>query len=94
VPHKTTQFDNFLTYIEIPDLPDYKWFMVVSDSWDVKTNRHTIGSVEDFGINIDEIDQNYSIVEIPRESRNPRYDLVSVMKAPKEIIRRNTKASI
>ena len=94
VPHKTTQFDNFITYIEIPDLPDYKWFVVISDSWDVKTNRHTICSVEDFGINIDEIDQNYSIIEIPRESRSPRYNLVSVMKTSKETIRRNTKATI
>lgn len=94
VPHKTTQFDNFLTYIEIPDLPDYKWFVVISDSWDVKTNRHTICSIEDFGINVDAIDQNYSIVEIPRESRNPRYNMVSVMKISNNPTRRNIKPNI
>ena len=81
VPHKAG-FSNFCTYIEVPDLPDTgngRWLMVVADSNDVKTNRHTITAVEDYGINVDEI-HNYAVIEIPRKSRNPLYDLPSVNK--------------
>jgi hypothetical protein len=69
-----------MCYIEVPDLQDNghgRWFIVVSDSYDVKTNRHTISAVEDYDLNVTEI-QNYTVIEIPRESRNPRYNLMSV----------------
>ena len=81
VPHKAG-FSNFCTYIEVPDLPDTgngRWLMVLADSNDVKTNRHTITAVEDYGINVDSIN-NYAVIEIPRKSRNPLYDLPSVEK--------------
>lgn len=79
LPNKE-QFDNLMCYIEVPDLQDNghgRWFIVVSDSYDVKTNRHTISAVEDYDLNVTEI-QNYTVIEIPRESRNPRYNLMSV----------------
>lgn len=85
VPYKKG-FSNCLCFIEAPDIPDVgngRWLMVVSDSYDVKTNRHTISSVEDYALNINEID-NYTVLEIPRQSRNPRYDLPSAKKKDKE----------
>ena len=81
VPHKAG-FSNCLCYIEAPDIPDVgngRWLMVVSDSWDVKTNRHTISAVEDYDLNVKEI-ENYTVLEIPREARNPRFNLPSVNK--------------
>lgn len=81
VPHKAG-FSNCLCFIEAPDIPDVgngRWLMVVSDSWDVKTNRHTISAVEDYDLNVNEI-ENYTVLEIPREARNPRYNLPSVQK--------------
>lgn len=81
VPHKE-QFSNCLCFIEAPDIPDVgngRWLMVVSDSWDVKTNRHTISAVEDYNLNVNEI-ENYTVLEIPREARNPRFNLPSVKK--------------
>lgn len=79
---KKSWFGNDFCYIEVPDLPDTgngRWLMVVSDSNDVKTGRHTITAVEDFGLNVSEIG-NYAVIEIPRKSRNPLYDLPSVDK--------------
>lgn len=81
VPHKTG-FSNCLCFIEAPDIPDVgngRWLMVVSDSWDVKTNRHTISAVEDYDLNVNKI-ENYTVLEIPREARNPRFNLPSVKK--------------
>lgn len=81
VPHKAG-FSNCLCFIEAPDIPDVgngRWLMVVSDSWDVKTNRHTISAVEDYDLNVNEI-ENYTVLEIPREARNPRFNLPSVKK--------------
>jgi hypothetical protein len=81
VPHKAG-FSNCLCYIEAPDIPDVgngRWLMVVSDSWDVRTNRHTISAVEDYGLNVNQI-ENYTVLEIPREARNPRFNLPSVQK--------------
>lgn len=79
---KKSWFGNDFCYIEVPDLPDTgngRWLMVVSDSNDVKTGRHTITAVEDYGLNVEEIG-NYAVIEIPRKSRNPLYDLPSVDK--------------
>ena len=81
VPHKDG-FDNCLTFIEVPDLPDDghgRWLVVVSDSVDVKTNRHTITAVEDYDMSVNEI-SNYTVIEIPRKARNDRYNLPSVKK--------------
>lgn len=81
VPHKDG-FSNCLCFIEVPDLPDDghgRWLMVVSDSVDVKTNRHTISAVEDYGMSVNEI-SNYTVIEIPRKARNDRYNLPSVKK--------------
>ena len=82
VPHRDG-FSNHLCYIEVPDLPDDghgRWLMVVSDSVDVKTNRHTINAVEDYGLKVKDI-ENYTVIEIPRRARNDRYNLPSVKKS-------------
>lgn len=81
VPHKDG-FSNCLCFIEVPDLPDDghgRWLVVVSDSVDVKTNRHTISAVEDYNMNVNEI-TNYTVIEVPRKARNDRYNLPSVKK--------------
>ena len=81
VPHKNG-FSNCMCFIEVPDLPDDghgRWLVVVSDSVDVKTNRHTICAVEDYDMKVKEI-SNYTVIEIPRKARNDRYNLPSVKK--------------
>lgn len=81
VPHKDG-FSNCLCFIEAPDIADMgngRWLMVVSDSWDVKTNRHTISAVEDYGLTVKQI-ENYTVIEIPREARNPRFNLPTAKK--------------
>jgi hypothetical protein len=81
VPNKN-KFSNVMCYIEAPDIPNTghgKWLMVLSDSYDVKTNRHTIVAVEDYNLNVTQI-ENYTVIEIPREARNPRFNLPSVKK--------------
>ena len=75
-------FSNMMCYIEAFDIPDTgngRTMVVVSDSVDVKTNRHTISAVEDYGIKVDDIN-NYTVIEIPRKARNERYNLPSVKK--------------
>lgn len=81
VPRKAG-FGNVLCYIEAPDISesgDKRWLVVVSDSVDVKTNRHTISAVQDYGMNVDNI-TNYAVIEVPRKARNDRYNLPSVKK--------------
>lgn len=81
VPNKSG-FSNIMCYVEAPDIPNDgngRWLVVVSDSNDVKTNRHTITAVEDYSMKVNTIN-NYTVIEIPRKSRNPRYDLPSVEK--------------
>lgn len=81
VPNKEG-FSNIMCYVEAPDIPNDgngRWLVVVSDSNDVKTNRHTITAVEDYSMKVNSIN-NYTVIEIPRKSRNPRYDLPSVEK--------------
>ena len=87
VPHKSMNnpflgFGNVMCFIEAPDIPDVgngRWLMVLSDSIDVKTNRHTISAVEDYGMNVTDI-TNYTVIEIPRKARNELYNLPSVKK--------------
>ena len=81
VPHKEG-FGNCLCYIEAPDISesgDKRWLVVVSDSVDVRTNRHTISAVQDYGMNVETI-TNYTVIEVPRKARNDRYNLPSVKK--------------
>ena len=77
------QFDNENTFIESPEIQRLagqdNWLYVVADSWDLQTNRHTVEAVEDYDMDVDDIN-SYSIVEIPRNARNHLFNLPSVRK--------------
>jgi hypothetical protein len=77
VKNKREFFGNVMCYVEDAELQDMgngKWVMVVVDNWDVKTNRHTITAVEDYGITVEKIN-NYVVIEVPRKARNELFNL-------------------
>ena len=68
-----TNFNNIRTFITSPEVGTNR-LMVISDSIDLKTNRHSITAVECQDLDVDTIEQVNS-VEIPRKARNDRYNL-------------------
>ena len=48
--------------------------MVISDSIDLKSGRHTVVAIEDYGLQVDYI-QPVNVVELPRRARAERYNL-------------------
>ena len=72
------RFNNICTYITSPEIGDGT-LVVVSDSWDIKDNRHTVEAIEDYDLNVIDID-NFDVKEIPRSARNVLYNLQSVVK--------------
>ena len=72
-PLTTGTFNNILTYITSPETGNFE-LLVVSDSWDLKSNRHTIQAVEDQHLEVESITPPDEI-EIPREARADRYNL-------------------
>lgn len=75
---ESTDFNNIRTFITSPEVGTNR-LMVVSDSVDLKTNRHSISAVECHDLDVDTIEQVNS-VEIPRKARNDRYNLPSAYK--------------
>lgn len=65
---------NMMGYINSPEI-DYsdRQMMVISDSWDVKSNRHSIVSIEDQDMDVDSI-MPFNTDEIPRRARAERYN--------------------
>ena len=72
------KFTNIRTFIKSPEVGDNK-MMVVADSVDLKTNRHSVTAVECQDIDVSTIDQ-YNAIEIPRRARNDRWNLPTAYK--------------
>lgn len=70
-------FGNTATYIDSPEIE--KKMMVLGSSYDVKTNRHTIEAIEDYGMDVTEV-ESFATVEIPRKARNSLFNLPSAKK--------------
>ena len=65
-------FSNFKTFIKSPEVGSNR-LMVVSDSWDVKSDRHRISAIEANGLNVNTV-SSYSVFELPRKARNERWN--------------------
>jgi hypothetical protein len=70
------QFTNFKDFITSSEVGDNK-LMVVSDSWDLKTDRHTVTAIEAQDLEVYEVDA-YTVQELPRKARNERWNLPTV----------------
>lgn len=66
-------FKNNLTLVVSPDMGEGT-NLVVSDSWDLKSDRHTVTTVNTDGLQVTNVDQVQS-EEIPRKARAERYNL-------------------
>lgn len=66
------EMNNIMKFItsEIGENP----LMVISDSWDVKSNRHSIVAVECQNLDVDYI-RPINVAEIPRRARSDRFNL-------------------
>lgn len=73
------KFSNLMAVIDSPETGDNQ-LNVISDSWDVKTNRHTVKAVECQDMRVDTVD-SFATVEIPRKARNERYNLPTAKKS-------------
>lgn len=69
---------NWMTFITSPEVGD-NLMMVMSDSWDVKTNRHSIVAVECQGLEVDTISP-FSVDELPHKARAERWNLPTASK--------------
>ena len=78
LPLKEERFDNIMTFITSPEIGE-NGLMVISDSWDLKTNRHTISSIEDHNMEVDYV-MTVDVFEIPRMARAERYNLPTAHK--------------
>lgn len=72
------KFTNIRTFIKSPEVGTNK-MMVVADSVDLKTNRHSVTAVECQDMDVSTIDQ-YNAIEIPRRARNDRWNLPTAYK--------------
>lgn len=70
---RTRRFSNIRTYITTPEVGSNE-LLVIKDSWDVKTDRHTIQAVEDNGLQVSSI-STVNEAELPRMARSDRFNL-------------------
>ena len=75
---RTRPFGTVRCYITSPEVSDNE-LLVVKDSWDVKTNRHTITAVEDNNLEVGTVSA-VDVFEIPRMARAERYNLPTAKK--------------
>lgn len=71
-------FSSVRTFITTPEIDDDE-LLVVSDTWDVKSNRHTITAVDDYRLEVDWVD-SVSASEVPRMARSDRWNLPTAYK--------------
>lgn len=85
VPLNGRKVSNMLTFINAPEVTNNnlvsegEYLVVTSDSWDVKTDRHTIQAVECYKMDVDEV-RTVPVIEIPRRARNERFNYPSSIK--------------
>ena len=74
LPEVSERFiNNRMRFITPPEFPDKK-YLIVSNSWDVKSDRHTITAIESDDLYVDYVTQIQS-EEIPRKARAERFNL-------------------
>ena len=72
------EVNNIMKYIASPEIGEND-LLILSDSWDLKTNRHSITAIEDHNWDVDYV-QTQDAVEIPRMARADRYNLPTAKK--------------
>ena len=73
VSEKDRPFGNIMTFIQSPEIGENP-LMVISDSWDLKTDRHSITSIECQDLDVYYIDP-FMVNELPRKARAERWNL-------------------
>ena len=72
-------FNNMLKFITTPEIGDNP-MMVISDSWDLKTDRHSIMAIEADHLEVDYVSQ-FLVNELPHRARAERWNLPTVNKS-------------
>jgi hypothetical protein len=72
------EFSIFRTVIKTPEISDHP-FLVFGDSWDLKTNRHSIQAIEAHNLDVDYV-TSCDVMEIPRQARAARWNLPTAHK--------------
>ena len=75
---RTRPFSNVRTYLRSPEVGRNE-LLVVKDSWDVKTDRHSVTAVEDQDLEVGVV-STVDVFEIPRMARAERYNLPTAVK--------------
>ena len=75
---KELEMNNIMKYIYSPEIGENN-LLVISDSWDLKSNRHSITAIEDHNWDVDYV-QTQDAVEIPRKARAERWNLPTATK--------------
>ena len=79
VPKPTSfRFSNIRTFLTSPEVGNNK-LMVISDSWDVKTSRHTVSAIECQDLDVSDV-ETAAVIEVPRQARDERYRYTSAKK--------------
>lgn len=76
--NRTRPFANVRCYITSPEVGNNE-LLVVKDTWDVKTNRHTVTAVEDQDLEVGTVG-TVDVIEIPRMARAERWNLPTASK--------------
>lgn len=77
--NRTRPFANVRCYITSPEVGNNE-LLVVKDTWDVKTNRHTVTAVEDQDLEVGTVG-TVDVQELPRMARADRWNLPTVKKS-------------
>lgn len=75
---KELEMNNIMKYIYSPEIGENN-LLVISDSWDLKSNRHSITAIEDHNWDVDYV-QTQDAVELPRKARAERWNLPTASK--------------
>lgn len=70
---RTRPFSNVRCFLKSPEVGTNE-LLVVRDTWDVKTDRHTVTAVEDHDLEVGVV-STVDVIEIPRMARAERYNL-------------------
>lgn len=76
--NRTRPFANVRCYLKSPEVGTNE-LLVIKDTWDIKTNRHTVTAIEDHNMEVSSIGA-VDILEIPRKARAERWNLPTANK--------------
>lgn len=75
---KNKTFSNVRRFITSPEVGTNK-LMILSDTVDVKTNRHSITAIECQNLDVTTV-ESFAVIEVPRKARADRYNLPTAYK--------------